>query len=297
MALTQPRVYYGIHSFTPYNLVTGLPYGIIKVLQGSTVALEAEQVDLMGGSSKYPWASEESTISADISLKVGQYENFMDELFLGKAPTDNAAETGGSVTTLTNKKGTSVKQASTGIASVGLKSGSSSAVKFGNYVVVAASTTTVDVYAYTDVDFGRGANASYQNDALKITATALTITSGAAVEIPNTGLELTGGSGSIGMTANDTATFSSRPINDDSADVVVGSAVDTIFPEFGAIIVTQKLGNGQMLEMNAYRCKAAGMGHPFEMGAFSQTEIKVKMLYDSAQDGVFAKRWVKPSTA
>lgn len=296
MALSQPRVYFGIHSFTPYSRTTGQPYGILKVLQGSTIALEAEQVDLMGGSSQYPWASENSTISADISLKTSQYENFMYELFLGKAPTDNAAETAGSVTTITNKSGTSVV-AATGIASVGLKSGSSSSVKFGKYVVVAASTTTVDVYCMSDVDAGRGTNFTYQNDGLKITASALTITQSAAVEIPGTGLELTGGAGVIGMTAAHTATFTSRPINDDSADVIIGSSSDTVFPEFGAVILTQKLGNGQMLEIDAYRCKAAGMGHPFEYGAFSQTEVNVKMLYDSTLDGVFAKRWVKPTTA
>lgn len=292
MALSQPRVYYGIHSFTPYSRTTGLPYGILKVLQGSTVALEAELVDLMGGSSKYPWASEESTISSEVTLKVSQYENFMYELFLGKAPTDNAAETAGSVTTITNKSGTSVVNATTGIATVGLKSGESADVKFSKYVVIAASATTVDVYALSDVDSGRGDNFTYQNDLLKITATPLTITASTAVEIPGTGLELTGGSGAIGMTTGHTATFRSRPINTDSADVVIGSSADTTFPEFGAIIVTQKLGNGQMLELDAYRCKAAGMGHPFEMGAFSNTEITVKMLYDSTLDGIFAKRWV-----
>jgi len=272
-----------------------LYYGVLKVLEGSSLSLEGSVVDLMGGSSKYPWASEESTISSECSLKVDQFEDFMIELFLGKAPTANSAETTGSTTTLTNVYGTSAKSATIGIASVSALSASESDMKFGQYIVKVVSATTVDVYFSSDLDLGRGTNGTYQNDALKITATALTIASGAPVTVPNFGIKLTGGSGTIGMTTGDTASFSVRPPNTKSMDVSIGGLSDATFPEFGAIIMAQKRGNGEMFELTAYKCKGVGMPFPFEMGAFSKTEIKVKCLYDSAVDAVFSARHITPS--
>lgn len=294
MALTAPRVLYGIHSFSPYSRTDGLFYGIAKVLKSGSIALSAELNELMGGSQKYAWHVEEGGISAELALKFSQYDDFLYTLFLGATPTANAAETGGSVTTLTNKKGTSVKQATTGIASVLTLSGSESDIKFGKFVVKAVSATTVDVYFSSDEDIGRGTNGSYQNDLLKITASPLTITASTPVTVTGFGVKLTGGSGTIGMTTGDTATFSSRPINTASMDVTIGGVADTLFPEFGAILMAQKLGNQEMFEIDAFRCKGAGMPHMFEENAFSEAEVKVKLMYDSALDGIMAIRAIKP---
>jgi len=291
MALSEPRVIYGIHSASPYSRTTGLPYGILRVVGGSSMALSGELIKLNGGSAKYAWAVEDGLISAEITLKPKEYPNFLFELFLGKAPTANAAETGASVTTLTDKNGTLV--VSTGLASVGVKSGSETDVKFGNFVVVAASATTVDVYLQSDVDIARGTDGTYQNDALKITASPLTITTSTAVEVPNFGVELTGGSGTIAMTTADTATFKSRPINTKSMDVVIGSTSDLPL-EFGLIMIAQQRGNGEMFEIDAYKCKGVGLPIGLEENAYSEAEIKAEAFYDSTQDGVFAIRHVTP---
>ena len=291
MALSEPRVIYGIHSASPYSRTTGLPYGILRVVGGSSMSLTGELIKLNGGSAKYAWAVEDGLISAEITLKPKEYPNFLFELFLGKAPTANAAETGASVTTLTDKNGTLV--VSTGLASVGVKSGSETDVKFGNFVVVAASATTVDVYLQSDVDIARGTDGTYQNDALKITASPLTISTATAVEVPNFGVELTGGSGTIAMTTADTATFKSRPINTKSMDVVIGSTSDLPL-EFGLIMIAQQRGNGEMFEIDAYKCKGVGLPIGLEENAYSEAEIKAEAFYDSTQDGVFAIRHVTP---
>ncbi len=295
MALTDPRAIFGVHSFTPYNRTTGLFYGEVRVLKGSSLALSGEQIDLMGGSSKYPWASEDGNITSEISLKVAQFEDFMFELFLGAAPTNNSAETTGNVSTLTNKKGSSTMNATTGIASVTALSGSESDMKFGKYVVKVVSATTVDVYFSSDADIGRGTDGSYQDDDLKITASALTVVSGATVNVPSFGIKFTGGSGAIAMTTGDTATFEVRPINTGSMTVTVGGVANQTFPEFGAIIMAQKRGNQELTEIDCFRCKAVGMPINFEQNAFSETEIKIKALYDSTADGVFKMRTVKPA--
>lgn len=291
MALSDPRNIYGVHSVSPYNRTTGEFYGILKVLGGSSISLSGETVDLMGGSSKYPWASEDGPITAEMSLKVKEYPDFLFELFLGKAPTAVSAEASGNASAPTNKKGTSVQSATTGITAV-LTVGTAADLKFGKYVIKAASATTIDVYFSSDADIARGTNGTYQNDLLKITATALTVVSGMATAIPNFGLSVNGGSGTIGMTTGDTATFEVRPVNSKAMTVSIGSSADSTFPEFGAIVMAQKRGNQELTEIDALRCKGIGLPIGFEENTWSEAEIKAKLLYDSTQDAVFKFRHV-----
>jgi hypothetical protein len=168
-------------------------------------------------------------------------------------------------------------------------------MKFGKYVVKAVSATTVDVFFSSDADIGRGTNGTYQNDALKITATALTITTGGNTTVPNFGIKLTGGAGVIAFTSGDTATFEVRPPHTGATTVRVGATADQIFPEFGAIVMAQKRGNQELTEIDCFRCKGIGMPLNFEMNAWSEAEVKVKVLYDSDKDGVFDFRHIKPS--
>lgn len=292
--LSDPRVFYGVHSVSPYSRTDGTFYGTAKVLKSSSISMQGDLAELMGGSQKFPWAVEEGLIKTEMSLKFSQYEDFLMTLFLGKAPTANAAEASGNCSSLTNKKGTSVQKATTGIATSTVKSGSEADLKFGRYVVVAVSATTVDVYFSSDADIKRGTAGAYQNDGLKVTASPLTIVTTTAVTIPNFGLELTGGSGSIALVVGDTATFAVRPINTGSMSVVVGGTGNT-FPEFGCIVMAQKRGNQEMTEIDLYRCKGAGLPIGFDMNSFSEADVKVKVFYDSAKDGIFEIRTVKAS--
>jgi hypothetical protein len=298
MALSDPRVFFGVHAFTPYSRTTGEFYGTTKVIKGSTLTMEGELQELMGGSSKFPWAVEDGAIKAEMSLKFSEYPDFLFTLFLGKAPTANAAETTGAIAVaLANVTGTSAKAATTGIASVGVKAGSHADLKFGHYIVKVVSATTVDVYYGGDIDIARGTNGTMVNDLLKVTAAALTITTGGvATAIPNFGLELIGGSGAIAMTIGDTASFQVRPPNTASTTVRVGSSADQSFPEFGAIVHAQKRGNSEIVELDVFRCKAAGMPLGFEANAWSESEVKIKVFYDSTKDGVFDFTHIKPSS-
>lgn len=295
MALSDPRGIYGVHSVTPYNRTTGSFYGTLKVLDGSSLVIEGSTVDLMGGSSKYPWAVEQGEYKAEMSIKISQFEDFLFELFLGKAPTPNVAEASGSVTPMVSKV-TGILDATVGIASVGLKSGQAASVKFAKYVVKYVSATTVDVFAASDIDAARGTDWVYQNDLLKITASPLTITSGGATEIPGTGLEFTGGSGTIALVSGGVATFESRPINTGSSTVRVGGSASQVNPEFGCIVLAQKRANDEMVEVDCFRCLGSGMPIGFEKNAWANAELKVKVFYDSAKDGVFDFRHVKATT-
>lgn len=289
MSLSNPRAIYGIHSVTPYSRTTGLPYGMLRVLAGSQLALAGDLVELRGGSSKYPWAIEDAAINCEMSLKVKEYPDFLFELFLGKAPTSATADTSGAVTALTNKNGSSCMHATTGIASVSVKAAEKADLKFTRYVVVVTGAEAVDVYAMSNIDFARGVDKDFVNNALKITASPLTIVASTAVEIPDFGLELTGGSGTIGMTVGDTATFEVKPPSSESMSVRVGATTNT-FPEFGAILVAQRRSSNEMFELDAFRCKGVGLPIAFDENKWSEADIKAKIFYDSAKDGIFDVR-------
>ena len=292
MALSQPLTIFGIHSLTAYNITTREPLGMARVLGSAELSSEGEQVPLNGGSSKYPWKVERGLISAELSVTLREYPPFLFETLLGKAMTENAAETNGNVSTLTNAKGTSVVSATTGIATATAKSGSQGDLKFGGYVVKAVTSTTVDVYGYTNLDFAQGTDKTFENDLLKITASPLTITTSTAVEIPGFGVELTGGSGTIGMTAGDTATFDCRPKNDESQSVIVGSSTE-VFSDFGLIITAQRPGDLYMTYLDCYRVSGSGLPINFTENAFSEASITMQLFRDSTRDGVYEFKRVK----
>lgn len=297
MALSNPRPIFGIHSFTGYRRSDRTYYGILRVLGSSTFNLTGELINLNGGSQKYPWAVEEGTVEASIELVVREYPSWLMEVLLGKAPTDNAAEASGSVSAIANANGTSAVDATTGIASVTATAADEADLKFSKYVVKVTSATDVTVYASSNVDFARGTDSSYENDDLEILAADITIPdTGGTVAIADYGLTFTGGSGSVAMTVGDTATFEVRPQNSASMDATFGGLSDT-FPEFGAILVGKKLGDGRMFEVDVFRCKGAGLPFGFEENAFSEASVSINAFYDSDRNGVFSTRTVSPLSA
>lgn len=294
MALKNPRTIYGIQSVTPYYRDTGVPYGIIRVLSGSTISLAGELVSLTGGSSPYPWDAQDGAITAEMSFKPKEFPNFLVKLFLGKDPTEILADPG-NTSALTNVLNTSVQDGVTGIASVAVKSGSEADLKFGKYIVKAVSPTTVDVFGLSNVDFLRGADKQYVDDTLKITTTPLTITAATAVEIPGFGVELTGGSGVIGMTSGDTAKFEANPPSIEQTDVLIGET-GACPPEFGAFVSAQKQSDGSMWVFDCFRVKAFGFPFGMEEKAYNEAEVTATLLFDSAENGILKARHIKPTS-
>ena len=164
--------------------------------------------------------------------------------------------------------------------------GSEADVKSTRYVVKAVSATTVDVYAMSDADFGVGNDLSFVDDSLKITASALTITQSGAVDIPNTGLELTGDSGVIAMTTGDTASFISRAINDGSTEVIIGSTTQT-FIDVGLVFHGQRQKDGTVMSLDIFRALGIGIPFNFTEKAFADVEIPWGAQFDSTRNGVF----------
>lgn len=290
MALSTARSVFGIHSITTYNPATFEPYGTAKVIGSLSLTFSGEQIPLNGGSLLYPWAVEKGVISTEGSFLLREVPDWSFEALQGAAATVNSAEAGGSVTTIANVGGTSVV-AATGIASVGVKSGSEADVKSGMYVVKAASSTTVDVYCMSDVDFLRGTDLVFVNDALKITSSPLTITSSTPVTIPSCGLELTGGAGTIGMTTGDTAWFDARSINTASRTVTVGKSGETI-PDIGILCAAQKKGSGEIFFLDLFKVAASGFPYNLTEKAWMESEVSFQAFYDATRNGVYREIYV-----
>lgn len=294
MSLSNPRIIFGVHSITPYNRTTKEPYGILKVIGSANIALTSDLEQLFGGSSKYAWAAESKTVNTELTAKVKAYPDFLFSLFLGSTVTTAGVDTAGAVTALTNQNGTSLQHATTGIASIAVKAAQKANLKFGKYLLKVLTSTTVGLYALSDIDNARGTDIVYTNDTLLVTLTIATITSGGTIAMDAVGLELTGGSGTIGMTVGDTATFQVLPPSTSSTSIVVGASTDSL-PNFGAVFLSQKRATGEMFEVDAHNVVAGGLPISFEEMAFSQPELKMTCLYDSALDRVFSIRHILPT--
>ena len=290
--LSQPQTIFGVHSITMYNRTNWIPYGIIKVVGSISANFSGDFVDLFGGSNRFPWDSEAGNLDVTIEGTVKEYHPMLFSQFLGGSVVQNAAEATGNVGTLTNRLGTLV-EATTGIASATALGGSEDDLKDAILVVRAVSATTVDVYAFTDVDFANGAPISFEDDELKITATPLTVPgTGGTVTIPGTGVELTGGSGAIALTIGDTAYVYTRKINEGSEIITLGQALQA-FPEFGVKIASQRKANGDTFMSQFYRCKGIGLPINFAEKEWSEADLSIKALYDSCKDSIGQIRRIK----
>jgi hypothetical protein len=286
--LKRPDTIFGVHSISFINKSTGLPYGastagngIIKLLKTASIMDNQDLVGLSGGSYSTDVVTESGKSEISIDAKLSEYPGYIFDL-MGLTRTRNNAEASGAATEFANKIGSSVKHATTGVASISITTAADK--KYGHYLVKAASSTTVNVYGITDIDFkGNGTILDYVDESLKITASALTITAATLVEIPGTGISLTGGSGTIGMTSGDVAVFEVRKANTGSEVI---TRYDSVAPvEFEAYFYSQRQASGDRQAIRAYRCVMSTSMPGFAEKAFSEIPLKIRCLPDTAQGG------------
>lgn len=292
MSLTAPRIMYGIHSLTPYNPVSGVYYGTLMVLKGSTFTMSGETTELRGGSNPYPWAAENGDLSSELSINCSEYPDFIFELFLGKAPTAQTAELSGDASAIVDKYGTTVVGATGLLAAVTVSTPAD--LKFGKYVIKATGAAAASIYCSTNIDKRRGTDAAdFTDDSLLISAIT-GIGSGSTHIIAGYGITLTAGASAGGMTIGDTATFEVRPVTNSANITATFGALSDTFPEFGALLYTAQRSNGEMTEIDVFKVKAIGLTLGAEEKAFSSWNVTGKASYDSNRSGVFSLRHVRP---
>jgi hypothetical protein len=282
MPLSKVRGQFGVHSICFYSLDNGVPLAYIRVIGECSVNFEAEFSDLVGGSQMYPWDSEVSGISSDISLTAREYEAGTMEILMGGTLTENSAEATGAIDGIANVYGTSVVDADTGIETVSVSSGDSTDLKEGKYIIKATAAKTATIYCLSNVDFSNGTDAVFEDDTLSIGD--IDLTSGDAV-LADFGLTFEAGSGTIAFTVNDTAEFYVRKPNTSSIELVFGQS-GAEFQKVGCLLAGQKQSDGTITMLELYNCLAAGMPMGFTSKEWSEWSITIKALFSESKNAI-----------
>lgn len=162
--------------------------------------LQSPLVQQKSGNNSFAVATGTSEAEGTITATIQQYSLELLEILAPKESIITSDSSGTPSISSSNAKGVSVLNATTGLI-VGLKAGAEASLKAGAYIVIARSASTVDVIATTK-DF------KTLNGVLN--ASPLSITTGTSVDVLDqdgnaTGLELTGGSGTIAFVEGDFA--------------------------------------------------------------------------------------------
>jgi len=254
------------------------------VLGDFTSEFTPEFAKLEGGSQLFPFATAVKSLSNSVKATVREYSADGTNLALGGTLTEYAADSAGDVLYEANVLNESVIDASTGIATVTIKAASKADAKEGWYLIKCTGAAAVDVYAMSAGAFSRGTNESFEDIDGKITAAPLTITTGSAIEVTDFGIDLTGGSGSIGMTTGDTARFYVQAPHSGAWSTKFGqSAFD--YPDVGAVI-TSSYDDGRLNTLHLFNCKVAGAAINFSEKEYAGYDISIEPNYDTDQDAV-----------
>lgn len=268
------KTIYGIHSVTLLDYETHVPIIMLKAVGGASMELSGESTKLTGGSSLYDLDSEVSKISSEMSFTAREYPGEAMALLLGGTKTDYASNAAGQIVGSENLVGTPLTA-----ITVSLTSGDSADLKAGTYVVKCTGANTVAVYALSDI----GGGDFEDEDALEIDTSATL--SATPVVFADYGFSLTSDA-SPDLTTGDAFRFTIIEPDMTGEKIKVGALTST-FDEYAALICAQKRGNGKQTWLLAYRVKAYGMPIQFEEKKFSEWQIKMEILYDANQDGVF----------
>ena len=287
---------FGVYGYTVINAEDFMPEKELKVIGDIELPSEHPLIPLEGGAYAYPVDAENGRPSSEATVNIREFPAELFEYLGGAEVTVNAAEAAGATTAIANRKGTSAV-AATGLASVGLKSGATANLKSGLYTVKVESATTVKVYAASGQDLKRGTNkiTVTSNDNC-ITSSALTITTGTAVEIPNTGLELTGGAGTIAMVVGDTAFFEVRPANTGSTLITLGSQA-AAFKTSSGFFTAKKKATGEIVYIFAPKVKGSGVPFSLKENAWCEGAVKLMLCVDDVLGYAYRITHIKPVSA
>jgi len=290
MTLSNPVTLYGVHQVTIVDRTTKAMHTAL-VVGSFGMDNKQEQKPLQGGSNPYPFDTAPGYAEAKTTLKFMQYDLNLLRYLGGDGANayteDTDGDAAGVVSSLTNEVGTSVANATTGIASIAPKSSENPV--FGDYFAKATGAATVDIYLNNNLG-----GVEFQDDTLKITASALTVPgSGGTVDVPDANLTITGGSGTVAFVTADIASFNVKPINTYNFEYKFGADGNSL-PEFSMYVLGEKLDSGEASKYRSlYMPRVKGNGVSFESQAkeWSSFETEITVLFD-ATAGYAAKMQV-----
>lgn len=276
MGVSKPRTSGGIHSMVAVNRTTGVPYGILPIIKGADVTFDRAKADLFAGTNPGIIDTLYGKINSSVNVTFVQFEPFLYTL-AGYTVVSNAAEAAGSVSALVNLKGTSVSSATTGVV-ISLASGKTSDLKRGRYMMVAASASTVNIYAVNDNDFLNGTTAlSLLDNNLKITSSALSFAT--ATEVVGLGVSIVKGSGTTALVTGDCAYFDVKPINLGSYKYTLSGNPKPV--EFDMYIISQVKANGEYFVDRYPRAVFSSIPGSMTEDQWTESQINITTLYDN----------------
>lgn len=275
---------FGVKAAIFYNRDTFIPVGIFRVISSIELAREIEKLELTGGHNNGPYAVEAGQPVNTLTGTLMEFPNFaFTELDNATATIITGEDTSGNVTTITNKVGTSIADATTGIASVAAISGSEGKLPLGKIIVVGTSVASeVDVYLLGDTASG----SIPVVDELSLLAAGVVVPgTGGTIQLADYGIEITGGSGSVAFTENDTAYFDTRPANTKTTVIAMKDQAD--IKNLGMILVYPKNSQKEQ-EIVDFPCVAVG-GTPFAANTreYAEFEFTGTPLYDKDRDSLY----------
>jgi len=276
MAMKNPDQFFGICRAVLYDVNTREFFGPpIRVLQSSSFSSDRELIENAGGCSAFPYSIAAGRSSSEGSLAFTELSPWMLSKIAGGTVVINGAESGGNVEALADVVGTSISDAAEGLT-VAVEAGLESELKFGQYRVIAKTATTVDVFCATS-----------SLDDTMVVATDLDVSLDASVV--GFGVELLA-NGTTALVVGDVAVFDVRPINAGSSISVVGSS-SAVIPEVGILLYAPNQ-DGNLLEVDVYRAKFAGLPMNMTSNEYMAFEASFKAFYDSTRDGTFSTKIV-----
>lgn len=257
------RVYaFGVHGITVCDYFTGVPVKEFDVIGDLSIPVSAEVEDLMGGSHIWPVAGEPKTLSAEGTVELREFSEHLAEYLVAGVGAATAAESTGSITALTNLKGTSVADAETGLVlQPTITADENDELKAGLYIVLAETATAVGIYATSTVDLKKGTAVVPTDDTLLL-LTGETITTDTASDLTALGTTHTGGSGTIAFVVGDSAYYEVYPPHAGVEVTTVGQSAAT-FKRVSLTIAAQKRTTGELGYI--YCPNALCLGWPLEM--------------------------------
>lgn len=298
MSLSQPKTSYGIHQITFINRTNGKPYGTAKVVGSASIDYSTDSEALRGGSSRAPWQTELTETNAEVSVMLKEKPAWLYQVLVGALVVESSsAESSGNISALTNVIGTSIFDATTGIATITTNTDDPANgvadYKMGHYIVLGKADNKVDVYLSTDLGFNDGAALDYIDDSLVI-AKDLTVTTSTETPIVGAGLKITGGSGTIAIGVGDVMTFNVRPVNKRNAQMKIGQS-GARTPEVKIIAYSERDSRNQVTELIIPRALAGGMAGGMTEKAFAESDVTFTASYDSDTNCVFQENFIELS--
>jgi len=230
--------------------------------------LQSPLIQQKSGNNEFAIAVGTGEAEGTITATIQQYSLELLEILAPKESIITSDSSGTPSISSSNAKGVSVLNATTGLI-IGLKAGAEASLKAGAYIVIARSASTVDVIATTK-DFKTNAQGV-------LNASPLSITTGTSVDVLDqdgnaTGLELTGGSGTIAFIEGDfaKADVSKGLIDFDFKLDANGGYCPRIF-DLIAVSSNYSTNDGVCKYKQIYLPKVAGLIKPF--GALTRNEF------------------------